>query len=604
MCGIFGAINGHPVAQDLVEGLQRLEYRGYDSVGIATLEGGEIRRFRSTNRIQLLRSHLKTAPHTGHVGIGHTRWATHGEPSERNAHPHTTERVALVHNGIVENHRSLRKKLQDRGCQFWSGTDSEVIVHLLDEELRRGAGPLEALRRTVAKLHGRYAVAAVFKGHEDMILATKNGAPLCVGLTHDGAYLASDVTALALFTQEVVDLEDLDIAVVTRGQLDIEDAECRRVTRESRLVDAQQSVELGEFEDYMSKEIHEQPHTAKAALRPFLRRDRTLVSPPPGRIGPDVDHITIVACGTSRYAGMVAKTWFEQVAGIRVDVEAASEFRYANRPPTANSICIAVSQSGETADTLAALELIRESKQKIIAVVNVEQSTMAREADFVVPINAGPEIGVASTKAFVAQLCVLAGLALQAAKARGRLSKEREHRLCEELLVLPAVLRAMLNDDTKVRRLAKWMSQSDNALFMGRGASGSIAMEGALKLKEISYIHAEGFAAGELKHGPIALVTKGTPVVAICPSDELFEKTLSNVQEVQARGADVLLITDPQGAEQIDAETMRVLVVPPGELTAHIYNVLPLQLLAYHTARLLGCDVDKPRNLAKSVTVE
>ena len=604
MCGIFGAINGHPVAQDLVEGLQRLEYRGYDSAGIATLEGGQIRRARSTERIQSLRTRLDAAPHAGHVGIGHTRWATHGEPSERNAHPHQTERVALVHNGIVENHRSLRKALQERGCRFQSDTDSEVIVHLLDEELRRGVGPVEALRRTVAKLEGRYAVAAVFKDHDDMILAAKNGAPLSIGLTHDGAYLASDVMALAPFTKEVVDLEDLDVATVTRGKLDIANVDGQWVTREIRTVDTQQSVELGEFEDYMSKEIHEQPRTARAALKPFLRADCTLLEAPAGRIGPDVDHITLVACGTSRYAGMVAKTWFERIAGIRVDVEAASEFRYANRPPAANSLCIAVSQSGETADTLAALELIRESQQKIIAVVNVEQSTIAREADFVVPLNAGPEIGVASTKAFVAQLCVLAGLALQAAKERGRLSTEREQRLCEELLVLPAVLQAMLTDESRVRRLAKWMSESDNALFMGRGASGCIAMEGALKLKEISYIHAEGFEAGELKHGPIALVTKGTPVVAICPSDALFEKTLSNVQEVQARGADVLLITDPRGAEQIDAKSMRVLVVPPGELTAHIYSVLPLQLLAYHTARLLGCDVDKPRNLAKSVTVE
>jgi glucosamine--fructose-6-phosphate aminotransferase (isomerizing) len=604
MCGIFGAINGHPVANDLVSGLQRLEYRGYDSAGIATLESGQIRRVRSTDRIQSLRERLAASPHDGRLGIAHTRWATHGGPTKKNAHPHATERVALVHNGIVENHRELRKALQSRGCSFKSQTDSEVILHLIDEEVRAGVEPVEALRSTLSKLEGRYAIAALFRDHDGMILAAKKGAPLCVGLSHDGAYLASDVLALAPFAKEVVELEDFDVATVTRTELGIVDAEGRQVTRVARKVDSEEAAELGEFEDYMSKEIHEQPRAVRAALRPFLRSDGTLAAPPEGRLDSSVDHIIFVACGSSRYAGLIAKTWFEQIAGIRVDVEVASEFRYARRPLPANAVCIAVSQSGETADTLAALEHVRARGQKTIAIVNVEQSTLAREADFLVPIHAGPEVGVASTKAFTAQLCVLASLALQAAKARGRLSAEDERKYCEELLVLPAVLAAMLAREGEIHQHAKWLSKNRTALFMGRGPSASVALEGALKLKEVSYIHAEGFAAGELKHGPIALITEGTPVIAVCPSDELFQKTLSNVQEVQARGAEVLLLTDPCGAEKIDRDSMRVLCVPSGDMTAQIQAMMPLQLLAYHTARLLGRDVDKPRNLAKSVTVE
>ena len=604
MCGIFGAINGHPVADDLVSGLNRLEYRGYDSAGIATLEGGEIRRALSTKRIESLRERLLSRPHGGHLGIAHTRWATHGEPSERNAHPHVTDRVALVHNGIVENHEELRASLQALGRSFRSETDSEVILHLLDEQVLTGADPVEAVRNTVGKLEGRYAIAALFRDHEDVIVAAKNGAPLCVGLTQGGAYLASDVTALASFTKRVVELNDFDIAAVSRDQLAITDAQGRAVSRTARSVDAQQTAELGDFPDHMSKEIQEQPRTARAALRAFVRPDRTLAAPPAGRLDGNVDHITLVACGSSRYAGLIAKTWFEQIAGIRVDVEAASEFRYAKRPQPPNGVCIAVSQSGETADTLAAVEHAQACGQETIALVNVEQSTLARQANFLVPIHAGPEIGVASTKAFTAQLCVLAGLALQAAKARGRLSPEMERAYCEELLVLPTVLAATLTHEDAIREYARWLSRNELVLYMGRGPSASVALEGALKLKEISYIHAEGFAAGELKHGPLALITRGTPVIAVCPSDELFAKTLSNVREVQARGAQVLLLTDSAGAEKVDGSSMTVICTPPGALAAPISAALPLQLLAYHTARRLGRDVDKPRNLAKSVTVE
>jgi glucosamine--fructose-6-phosphate aminotransferase (isomerizing) len=608
MCGIVGILGREPVAEHLVEALKRLEYRGYDSAGIATVENGHLERRRAVGKIRNLESALDKAPLSGTSGIGHTRWATHGKPSEDNAHPHATPRLAVVHNGIIENFHELRDALIKSGVKFESETDTEVVAHLVTAEMKKGASPVEAVKSVLPKLRGAFALAFVFAGEDDLMIGARRGSPLAVGYGRGEMYLGSDAIALAPFTDTVSYLEDGDWAIVHRSGVEIRDADGLRVNRPVIKTTASAAlIDKGNHRHFMAKEIHEQPEVVAHTLSHYIdmATERVVL---PAKLPFDfatIKRISMSACGTAYYASLIGKYWFERYARLPVEIDVASEFRYREAPLDEGNLAIVVSQSGETADTLASLRYAREHKQHALAIVNVTSSTIARESDVIMPTLAGPEIGVASTKAFTCQLAVLACLAIAAGRARGTLSEADERKLVHALIEVPRHMNTALALEPEIERLSRDLAKSRDVLYLGRGTSYPLALEGALKLKEISYIHAEGYAAGELKHGPIALIDETMPVIVIAPHDAVFEKTVSNMQEVAARGGRIILVTDPKGAQEAALSSVTTLTLPeiPSSVTPLVYAV-PVQLLAYYTAVSLGTDVDQPRNLAKSVTVE
>ena len=604
MCGIIGIVGTSSVTDRLVDGLKRLEYRGYDSSGVAVLDSGKLVRQRAEGKIKGLEAKLVSDHVDGQSGIAHTRWATHGVPNETNAHPHFSGRVGVVHNGIIENFLDIRKDLKHR--DFRTETDTEVVSHLVDEALGSGLTPKDAFSQSLKKLKGAYAFGVIIDDHPDHIYCARAGSPLALGIGEGEMYLGSDAMALAQLTTKLIYLEEGDWAVMTPTSYEIYDRDDYKVEREITILTGGPAMaEKGNYRHFMLKEIYEQPETIGRTLSNYIDEYRLGANVPAELDFAKFDRIIIIACGTACYAGMVAKYWFEQVAGLAVDVDIASEFRYRKPVLSPKSLFIAVSQSGETADTLAALRYCKEAGVKTAALVNVMTSTMAREADIALPINAGPEIGVASTKAFTSQLTALASLALAAGTARGTIAKEDQERMATALIKTPRHVKKALRLDKSIEAMAFDFSQSKNAFYLGRGSQVPIAFEGALKLKEISYIHAEGYAAGELKHGPIALIEDGTPVIVLAPYDRLFEKTISNLQEVASRGAHIILITDQEGASHAAPMADNMIVLPTSDnFVAPIIMTIAIQLLAYHTAVHLGTDVDQPRNLAKSVTVE
>ncbi|MBL8573289.1 MAG: glutamine--fructose-6-phosphate transaminase (isomerizing) [Hyphomicrobiaceae bacterium] len=608
MCGIIGILGQAPVAPMLVESLKRLEYRGYDSAGVATLEDGELTRRRAEGKLKNLDKLLDRDPLEGHIGIGHTRWATHGAPTEANAHPHASESVCVVHNGIVENFKELRDELIAKGYVFQSQTDTETVAHVVNDNMRQGMSPKDAVGAALKRFTGAFALAFLFKGENDLLIGARRGSPLAVGWGKGEMYLGSDAIALAPFTSKVCYLEEGDWVVLTRTSAQIYDENDTPVVRPVMISTASAFlVDKGNHRHFMAKEIHEQPEVVAHTLASFLdfaERKVRLTSDLPFDWN-KLTRVVITACGTAFYAGLVAKYWFERFARLPVDIDIASEFRYREMPLEPGGLAIFVSQSGETADTLASLRYCKENGQHIGAVVNVQTSTIARDADVIFATLAGPEIGVASTKAFTCQLATLAALAVTAGKARGVLTDADESRLVAALGETPRLMAQALKLEPQIEKLAHALSKAKDVLYLGRGTSYPLALEGALKLKEISYIHAEGYAAGELKHGPIALIDETMPVIVIAPYDRIFEKTVSNMQEVAARGGRIILITDAKGAEAAGLTPMETLILPEmsATVTPMVYSI-PIQLLAYHTAVVMGTDVDQPRNLAKSVTVE
>ncbi|HEV7289489.1 glutamine--fructose-6-phosphate transaminase (isomerizing) [Sphingomonas sp.] len=607
MCGIVGILGREDVADRLLDGLKRLEYRGYDSAGIATIVDGGIARRRASGKLVNLGKVLAEDPLPGNVGIAHTRWATHGGPTTNNAHPHATGEVALVHNGIIENFKPLREELLARGRVFESETDTEIVAHLVSEQVEAGLDPVAAVKAVLPRLHGAFALAILFRSHPDMLIGARLGSPLVVGYGEGETYLGSDALALAPLTQRISYLEEGDWVVLTRDGTQVYDVENNPVERPIVNSGASgQLIDKGNHRHFMAKEIYEQPIVVAQTLRGYLQRlEEKVTLPIPEFDLSAIRRVTIVACGTSYYAGMVAKYWFEQFARVAVDIDVASEFRYRAPVMEPGGLMIVISQSGETADTLAALRHAKAEGQTIAAVVNVPTSTMAREADLLLPTHAGPEIGVASTKAFTCQLAVLAALAANLAKAKGRMTPEEEKEIVLHLAEAPAALNDALSRDEAIEAMAGSVAGARDVLYLGRGTDYPLAMEGALKLKEISYIHAEGYAAGEMKHGPIALIDENVPVIVIAPSGPLFEKTVSNMQEVQARGGKVVLISDAEGIAAAGENCLATIEMPRVHpLIAPIVYAVPVQLLAYHVAVAKGTDVDQPRNLAKSVTVE
>ena len=608
MCGIVGILGRGPVADQLVDSLKRLEYRGYDSAGVATLEGAHLDRRRAEGKLKNLEARLKASPLLGRVGIGHTRWATHGKPTENNAHPHATERVAVVHNGIIENFRELRAQLEAQGAKFTSETDTEVVAHLVNSYLAKGFKPADAVKEALPQLRGAFALGFVFEGEENLMIGARKGSPLAIGYGDGEMYLGSDAIALAPFTDDISYLEDGDWVVLTRTSAEVHDESNAIVQREILKSGASTfMVDKANYRHFMAKEIHEQPEVVGHTLARYVDMATERVALPVklpfdfSKIG----RVSITACGTASYAGFVAKYWFERLARLPVELDVASEFRYREAPLRKGDLAIFISQSGETADTLAALRYAKSQGLHTVSVVNVTTSTIARESETVLPTLAGPEIGVASTKAFTCQLMVLAAIAIAAGKARGELSETDETKLVHGLVEVPRLMTAALALEPQIEKLARDIAKSQDVLYLGRGTSYPLALEGALKLKEISYIHAEGYAAGELKHGPIALIDEKMPVVVIAPYDRVFEKTVSNMQEVAARGGKIILMTDAQGAREATVESLVTIILPdmPATVTPLVYAI-PVQLLAYHTAVVMGTDVDQPRNLAKSVTVE
>jgi glucosamine--fructose-6-phosphate aminotransferase (isomerizing) len=607
MCGIIGILAARPAAPLMLEALKRLEYRGYDSAGMATIdETGTLRRTRAVGKLAALAAELESDPLPGSSGIGHTRWATHGAPSVANAHPHIVDGVAVVHNGIIENWRALRAELEADGAVFESDTDTEIVAHLCAREMRRGRAPVDAAAKTLGRLRGAFALCFLFQGADDLIVCARRGSPLAIGYGDGETYIGSDALALAPLTRRIAYLEDGDWAAATRREIHVFDAEGRPVSRAVRNVSAESAlVDKGGFRHFMAKEIHEQPTVAAHALAAATLSDGTLATPAGTLDWSSLSRLSLIACGTAQYAGHVAKYWFETLARLPVEIDVASEFRYRAPPMPENGAAVFISQSGETADTLAALRYAREAGQTIVAVVNVETSSIAREADIVVPILAGPEIGVASTKAFTMQLVALAAMAIEAGRTRGALDAAAAAALTETLARAPEGLSAAIRCEEAIAALAAELASARDVLYIGRGAMYPLALEGALKLKELTYIHAEGYAAGELKHGPIALIDEATPVVALAPTDPLFDKTASNLQEVMARKGRVAMITDREGADAAGAGAWRILEMPATHpFIAPIVYAAPVQLLAYHAAVSKGTDVDQPRNLAKSVTVE
>jgi len=605
MCGIVGVVGLSPAAPLLLDGLKRLEYRGYDSAGIATLVNGHIERRRAEGKLKNLAAVVEHQPLAGTTGIGHTRWATHGAPTESNAHPHATARVAVVHNGIIENHNALRTELEAKGQKFASDTDTETVVQLLDLLLAQGLSPVEAAKQAFARLEGAYALALIFAGHPELVIGAQRGAPLAVGFGAEEMYLGSDALALAPLTREIAYLEDGDWVVVTREGAEFYGSDNAPVHRAKKLTSLTgAAIGKGNFRHFMEKELHEHPVVIGDVLHRMLDGGTPQLPALPFDLAA-VKRITMSACGSAFYAGLTAKFWLENLARVPVEADVASEFRYRAPPLEAGGLGLLVSQSGETADTLAALRYMKAGGQSILSVLNVPESSMARESDAILETIAGPEIGVASTKAFTAQLTVLAVFSLALAQAKGVLSQAEVERLAASLLEIPAKAAEILHNDAPIKHLAKRIAEARDVLYLGRGGCFPIALEGALKLKEISYIHAEGYAAGEMKHGPIALIDKSVPVIAICPSGPLFEKTASNLQEAAARGGQIVVFSDAEGAAKlapIAAETILLPEIDP--FAAPILHAIPVQMLAYHVAVLKGTDVDQPRNLAKSVTVE
>jgi len=607
MCGIIGVLGNHEAAPILVEALRRLEYRGYDSAGIATLNDGRLDRRRAVGKLVNLADLLVHHPLAGKSGIGHTRWATHGAPTEMNAHPHKAGPVAVVHNGIIENYRDLRAELSEAGIGHETDTDTETVALLAHHMMTQGLSPEAAARATIARLEGAYALCFLFDGHPDLLIAARKGSPLAVGHGEGEMFVGSDAIALASMTDRITYLEEGDIAVVTRQGLALTDAEGQAVTRAIKTIEVDNArVDKAGHRHFMAKEIAEQPSVIGTALTHYLTEDGRDIVLPGGT--PDfagIERMSLVACGTAYYACLTAKYWFEQLAGLPVDVDIASEFRYREPPVSTGTAALFVSQSGETADTLAALRYCKGRAGQVLSIVNVPESSIARESDLALPILAGAEIGVASTKAFTCQLTVLLLLALKAAHARGRMDDARLSDLLSQLRALPATFNTAMEIDPDIRIAARDLSGAQSALFLGRGLMYPLALEGALKLKEISYIHAEAYASGELKHGPIALIDETLPVIVMAPCDALFDKTVSNMQEVMARGGQILLISDAKGVAAAGEETWQTITVPDvNPVLAPILYALPAQLLAYHTAVAKGTDVDQPRNLAKSVTVE
>lgn len=606
MCGIVGILADRPVADLLVDGLKRLEYRGYDSAGIATLVNGHIERRRAQGKLFNLAQRLQEEPLPGVVGIGHTRWATHGKPTENNAHPHATDLVAVVHNGIIENYRELRAELEAKQHRFTSETDTETVAHLLTDYLQQGMTPQQATAATLQRLHGAFALGIIFTGHKDLLIGARRGSPLAVGFGDGEMYLGSDALALAPLTNKICYLEEGDWAELRPGKATIYDEKNNVVQRKTQMSAMSGAmIGKGQYRHFMLKEIFEQPAVIGDTLNAMMTSDHALADENLPFKWEEVSRLTIVGCGTAYYAGMVAKYWFEKLAGLSVEIDIASEFRYRSSPLPKDGVMLAVSQSGETADTLAGVTYAKSLGQKIIAVVNVPQSSIARQADVVVPTLAGPEIGVASTKAFTTQLTVLLALAISAGLARKKLTQERAQILLQALREVPSQMNEVLQHHELVQKIAHDLAEAQDVIFLGRGWFFPIAMEGALKLKEISYIHAEGFAAGELKHGPIALIDENTPVVVIAPHDALFDKTISNLQEVVARGGKAIVMTESKTMEKLGCEPFHTFAMPTTEdVVAPILYAVPMQLLAYYTAVAKGTDVDQPRNLAKSVTVE
>ena len=607
MCGIVGIVGRSEVAQRLFDGLRRLEYRGYDSAGIVTVRDGEFDRRRAEGKLDNLRRELEADPLHGSVGIAHTRWATHGAPTVDNAHPHIAGPVALVHNGIIENFKPLRDELIADGRTFLSETDSEVVAHLVAREVEHGASPREAVATVLPRLHGAFAIAFMFKDHPDLIIGARMGAPLTVGYGSGENYLGSDALALAALTQRIAYLDEGDWAVVRGDSVEIFDRANQPVEREIVASGASaDTITKGNHAHFMRKEIFEQPIVVAQTLQSYVRPFEGQVALPDfGFDLGSIERVTIVACGTSYYAGMVAKYWFERFARVAVDIDVASEFRYRDPVLEAGGLALFISQSGETADTLAALRHAKAHGQTIAVVVNVPTSSMAREADLLLPTHAGPEIGVASTKAFTCQLAVLAALAANLARAKGRLAAEEEREIVQRLQEAPEAISDALAHDEDIAAIAPLIVPARDVLYLGRGPDYPMALEGALKLKEISYIHAEGYAAGEMKHGPIALIDDAVPVIVLAPSGPLFEKTVSNMQEVRARGGRIVLISDAKGIAEAGGGCMATIEMPEVHpLIAPLVYAVPVQLLAYHVAVLKGTDVDQPRNLAKSVTVE
>jgi len=607
MCGIVGIVGARQAAPLLMEALRHLEYRGYDSAGIATLVDGHIDRRRASGKLVNLTALLDRDKLDGTTGIGHTRWATHGAPTEANAHPHGTARVAIVHNGIIENHAALRAELEEAGQAFHTETDTETVALLVDLLLQRGATPAEATQAALSRLEGAYAIAMIFAGYPDLMIGARHGAPLAVGFGDGSMCIGSDAQALLTLTQRVAYLNDGDWAVVSRDGATFFDAGGTEVTREIKCGSISAAVTgKNKYRHFMEKELHEHP----AAIRDTLGQ---MIGPNSGAVAlpglpfdlADIPRVTITACGSAYYAGMVGRYWFENIARVPADSDVASEFRYRAPPMVKGGLGLLVSQSGETADTLAAQRYLKSEGQHVMSVVNVRESSMERESDAVLHTLAGPEIGVASTKAFTAQLAALACLVLAAGRARGTLTAAKERKMTLSLLEVPDRAAEILENDDAICRLAARIAEARDVLYLGRGSCFPIAMEGALKLKEISYIHAEGYPAGEMKHGPIALIDASVPVIAVVPSGPLFEKTASNLQEAAARGGQIIVFTDAAGATKLKCIAAETFVMP--EVTPFVVPILyaiPLQLLAYHVAVLKGTDVDQPRNLAKSVTVE
>ena len=607
MCGIIGIVGKEPVADRLVDGLRRMEYRGYDSAGVCTLDDGALIRRRAEGKLNNLVAELVQQPAPGEIGIAHTRWATHGAPTAQNAHPHATEQVALVHNGIIENYKELRAELRDAGRTLESDTDSEVVAHLVSRLVEQGSTPQDAVASVLPRLRGAFALAIAFRDHPDLLIGARRGSPLVVGFADGETYIGSDALALAPLTQQISYLEEGDWVVVTRDGATIFDAENTQVEREITTSGASAAaVEKGNYRHFMQKEIFEQPTVVAQTLGSYLRQSDNSVALPQFDFDlSQIRRVTIVACGTSFYAGMVAKYWFEQFARVPVDIDVASEFRYRDPVLEDGGLALFISQSGETADTLAALRHCKENGQTIGVIVNVPTSSMAREADLLLPTHAGPEIGVASTKAFACQLAVLAALAAHMAVKKGLMSRDEEQEVVRHLLEAPACLNAALDHDDDIASMAHLIAPARDVLYLGRGPDYPMALEGALKLKEISYIHAEGYASGEMKHGPIALIDDKVPVIVLAPSGPLFEKTVSNMEEVRARGGQVVLISDADGLEQAGEGCLATIEMPKVHpLIAPLVYAVPVQLLAYHVACVKGTDVDQPRNLAKSVTVE
>jgi glutamine---fructose-6-phosphate transaminase (isomerizing) len=608
MCGIIGILGNRPAAPLMIEALRRLEYRGYDSAGVATLEEGLLQRRRAEGKLRHLEERLTREPLQGTSGIGHTRWATHGRANETNAHPHATQRLAVVHNGIIENFRALKQELEANGIVFETQTDTEIVVKLVSHLMDRGLSPVDAVKTALPRLHGAFALGFLFSGEEDLLIAARHGAPLAIGHGEGENFLGSDALALAPFTTLITYLEEGDWAVLTRKDVKIFNRANNLVQRLSQTIATGAFlVDKANYRHFMAKEIHEQPEVVGRTLAHYLDMNDARVRLP---FQTDFDFATlkrlsITACGTAYYAGLIGKYWFESLARLPVEIDVASEFRYREPPLESGEAMLVISQSGETADTLACLRHARSQQQHVLSVVNVPTSSIARESDVLAPTLAGPEIGVASTKAFTCQLAVLLCLAIAAGRARKVLSQEREQDLVQALIGVPGLMAACAALEPRIELLARDLAKARDVLYLGRGTSWPLALEGALKLKEISYIHAEGYAAGELKHGPIALIDEEMPVIVIAPQDKVFEKTVSNMQEVAARGGRIILISDAKGLADSGITPMAAVILPEiHPIIAPLIYAVPVQMLAYHTAVFMGKDVDQPRNLAKSVTVE